>query len=135
MQTIDIRLDDIIPPHEVRDDEKLEAIRASMEDDGWKGRPLLVVPHPAADRTFLALTGSHRLAAAALAGREDVPCYVGKLGDAMYVHSTPQGDWLYSRKREDRIEQEDMEGYFREVDPGAADLLAQEEAADAGEGA
>ncbi|RKI18652.1 hypothetical protein D7Y15_08110 [Corallococcus sp. AB030] len=130
---IDIPLTDIVPPHEVRDKAKLEAIRASMEAHDWKGRPLVVVPYPSADRTFLALTGSHRLAAADAAGLEVAPCYVATLGDAMYVHTTPQGDWLYSVKRGDRIEQEDMAEYFSPVDPIAMGLLVEEVTANAEE--
>ncbi|RKI08300.1 hypothetical protein D7Y15_26180 [Corallococcus sp. AB030] len=130
---IDIPLTDITPPHEVRDEAKLDAIRASMEARNWKGRPLVVVPYPSADRTFLALTGSHRLAAASAAGLEVAPCYVATLGDAMYVHTTPRGDWLYSVKRGDRIEQEDMAEYFGAVDPIAMGLLVAEVVANAEE--
>jgi len=44
-----------------------------MEENGWQGRPLLVIERQS---DYLAWTGSHRLAAAAKAGLESVPCYV-----------------------------------------------------------
>jgi hypothetical protein len=44
-----------------------------MKDNGWRGRPLLVIERKS---DYLAWTGSHRLAAAKLAGLDSVPCYV-----------------------------------------------------------
>ena len=64
---------DIEPLHEVRDAEKLEALTASMERDGWQGRPILV---SARDGGFFAYTGSHRIAAARAAGLDQVPVVV-----------------------------------------------------------
>jgi hypothetical protein len=57
----------IIPLHEVRDSEKLATIAASMEQNGWQGHPVLVVD---CGEYFQAITGSHRIAAAELAGVE-----------------------------------------------------------------
>lgn len=62
----------IIPPHEVRDSAKLDALVASMTANGWQGRPLLVAETVHGVR---ALTGSHRTAAACIAGI-DVPVVV-----------------------------------------------------------
>jgi len=59
----------LIPPHEVRDKEKLERLAASMESEGWKGRPILVYD---VGRGLEALTGSHRIKAAEKAGI-DIP--------------------------------------------------------------
>ena len=63
----------IYPLHEVRSESKLETLRAAMECDGWTGRPLLVVLLAGAHR---ALTGSHRIVAAKLAGLDEIPCLV-----------------------------------------------------------
>lgn len=63
----------IEPLHEVRDAGKLEALVASMERDGWQGRPLLV---SARDGRFFAYTGSHRIAAARAAGLDRVPVVI-----------------------------------------------------------
>lgn len=55
------------PIHEVRDAAKLETLVTSMTAQGWVGEPLLVVD--CADH-YRALTGSHRIAAAEIAGIE-----------------------------------------------------------------
>lgn len=64
--------DNIEAVHGVQDATKFEALIASMRINGWQGRPLLVV---AEGRGFVALTGSHRLAAAVELDL-DVPCLV-----------------------------------------------------------
>ena len=46
----------------------------SMKKDGWKGRPLLVIE--CANGSFVAWTGSHRIAAAREAGLDSIPCYI-----------------------------------------------------------
>lgn len=58
----------IIPLHEVTDETKVEAIAASMRANGWMGRPILVDDEDANE--MRAFTGTHRLAAAKLAGVE-----------------------------------------------------------------
>ena len=58
----------ITPPHAVRDEAKLADLVASMRRAGWVDRPILIVDCG----TWQALTGSHRLAAAIVAGI-DVP--------------------------------------------------------------
>lgn len=62
----------ITPPHEVRDTAKLAALVASMETNGWQGRPLLAAEIPCG---LLGLTGSHRTVAARTA-EIDVPVVV-----------------------------------------------------------
>jgi len=57
----------IEPPHEVRDKEKLVDLVSKMEKDGWQGRPILAVDLGQGPE---ALTGSHRIAAARIAGIE-----------------------------------------------------------------
>lgn len=44
-----------------------------MEENGWNGRPLLVIR--SGDENY-AWTGSHRIAAARAASLQEVPCYV-----------------------------------------------------------
>jgi hypothetical protein len=60
----------LVPPHEVRDTEKLKKLTESMENEGWVGRPVLVYD---IGRGPEALTGSHRIAAARNAGLEEIP--------------------------------------------------------------
>ena len=68
-----VSLMEINPPHEVRDCKKFDALVTSMEQDGWQGRPLLVIRK---DGEYKAITGSHRYAAACDAGLEEVPCVI-----------------------------------------------------------
>lgn len=63
----------ITPPHSVTDQEKFESIRDGLELNGWTGRPILVLEW---GEEWIALTGSHRIAAARAAGFEGVPCAV-----------------------------------------------------------
>lgn len=72
--TEDVAVSRIIPLHEVRDAAKLKALTASLEANGWQGRPLLVVDDGCGN--YFALTGSHRYAAAEAVGLETVPCVV-----------------------------------------------------------
>lgn len=58
---------DLAPPHAVTDHTKLANLAASMARIGWQGEPILVVDGEV-------WTGSHRIAAAQLAGI-DVPVY------------------------------------------------------------
>lgn len=60
----------IIALHEVTDTTKVEAIAGSMRANGWIGRPILVDDEDSNEPK--ALTGTHRLAAAELAGVEPV---------------------------------------------------------------
>lgn len=59
----------ITPRHEVRDRGKLASLAEAMAEDGWQGRPLLVID----DAVPFALTGSHRIAAAREAELQEVP--------------------------------------------------------------
>lgn len=62
----------ILPPHEVRDKNKFQALVKAFFLEGWQGRPLLVEPAPD-DGPAWAWTGSHRLAAAKAAHLEEIP--------------------------------------------------------------
>lgn len=68
----DLDAANVYPPHEVTSDDHYAELVESMESDGWVGRPILVLNVHGAMR---ALTGSHRIAAAAAVGI-DVPCMV-----------------------------------------------------------
>lgn len=76
----DIEPTRISPPHDVRDAEKLAAIRESMAAGGWQGRPLLVLDLQ--DGQYVALTGSHRTAAS-LGTLDTVPCVVVALTERL----------------------------------------------------
>lgn len=58
---------DLLPAHEIRDDDKLAALTASMREHGWHGAPIVIAKEGYGDQ---ALTGSHRLAAAEAADIE-----------------------------------------------------------------
>lgn len=79
-----VAVDTITPVHEVMDEAKLESLAASMAEDGWQGRPLLVVADGYGGH--YALTGSHRYAGAVEAGLEEVPCIVIPEGAPIFVN-------------------------------------------------
>src|SRR5688572_30545940 len=64
---------EIVPLHEPRNAAAVEAMAQDMGENGWTGRPLLVVQSASG---FQAWTGSHRIAAAREADLSTVPCYV-----------------------------------------------------------
>jgi hypothetical protein len=68
-----VKLENITPLHKPRSDRHLQDLTTEMKENGWKGRPLLVIER---DSDYLAWTGSHRIAAAKQAGFTHVPCYV-----------------------------------------------------------
>ena len=63
----------IKPLHDVRNPALLAELTTSMEDEGWRERPLLVIKCKSG---YLAWTGSHRIAPARAARLREVPCYV-----------------------------------------------------------
>lgn len=73
MMTDKIETECIIPPHEVRDQDKYASLVESMSEGGWLGRPVLAYEDPGYG--LRALTGSHRIAAANEAGIR-IPCLV-----------------------------------------------------------
>lgn len=68
----------IVPPHEVRDAEKLAALTEDMAAHGWTGRAILAIN---TGDGYAALTGSHRIAAAMAAGLDEIPAYVIDISD------------------------------------------------------
>lgn len=83
--------DRIVARHEVRDQDKLAELVASMASKGWEGRPLLV-------SNYRALTGSHRLAAAE------------QLGIEVPVVEVP-GDWDWTTAYDDESLLADWQEY------------------------
>jgi len=65
--------EEIEPLHEVRNEARFDDLTASMKENGWQSRPLLVIERKS---DYLAWTVSHRLAAAIKAGLSLVPCNV-----------------------------------------------------------
>jgi ParB-like chromosome segregation protein Spo0J len=62
------------PLHSTRSPQKFVELANEMEQNGWTGRPLLVIQR--ADLSYQAWTGSLRIAAAIAAGLKTIPCYV-----------------------------------------------------------
>lgn len=85
----------IAAPHEVTDAHKAALLAESMQADGWQGEPLLVVAH---GDGYQAWTGTHRLAAAEVAGVA-VPVHVLTLSEAQEEALVASGwyDAMYSR--------------------------------------
>lgn len=59
--------------HEVIDKDKFQQLVEDMKENGWNGRPLVVID---CCGEYSALTGSHRLAAAREAELYEIPCAV-----------------------------------------------------------
>jgi ParB-like chromosome segregation protein Spo0J len=73
MQYKTIPVEKIEPWHEVTDYDRLEWILEDMKENGWCGRPLVVIE---IDGEYQALTGSHRYEAAKEVGLSEIPCAV-----------------------------------------------------------
>ena len=65
IQLIDPNPEKIWPWNEAFDTARTERIADSMRENGWQGDPLVIVEAGAGRGTYRALTGSHRLDAAA----------------------------------------------------------------------
>ena len=61
---------EIRPPNMPTDMDKFDKILNSMEEEGWQGRPLVVIDE---GENYYGLTGSHRVEAAQQAGLDEVP--------------------------------------------------------------
>lgn len=73
----------IRPWHEIRDETKLADLIESMQANGWLGAPIVVIDG------HIAITGSHRLAAAEFVGL-DVPTV--DLDELLAAHGTSLAD-------------------------------------------
>lgn len=114
----------ISTPHEVRDSAKLAGLVESMRHEGWVGRPVLALSDPS--QGLRALTGSHRIAAARVAGvavpalvieQEDLPAGYEldlALGCGLIVDGEAIND------------QNDMLAAIESIDAEAADLMRQD---------
>lgn len=76
-------------PHDAHDEARLNQLTESMRRDGWVGAPVVVIDREDADP--LAVTGSHRIAAAREAGI-DVPTVT--LADLMAEHGASLADLI-----------------------------------------
>jgi len=72
METTTAWIGSLVPLHEPHDAAKMSALTESMVEHGWNGRPILVIDN---GNGYLALTGSHRIAAARAAGLDEIPVY------------------------------------------------------------
>jgi hypothetical protein len=108
----------IRPFNAVEDVEKLNSLAASMQKNGWQGRPILA--YDIGDG-LKALTGSHRIAAAKKAGIEDIP--VLKVSDdiANYIDD-------YGRSIRDVSDQDDVTEFLKGFgDKDATNLMRIEQ--------
>lgn len=115
-ETQDLPLCQIVPPHAVRDVTRLQAVADSMAADGWRGRPLLGYEMLGGNAGLVQLlTGSHRFAAAKVAGLEAVPVLVLGLSEDEVAEIEESG-----------IEDEQRLALLRGWDEDAAALMAEE---------
>jgi len=122
-----VRISKIIPFHEVRDQDKFEKLTADMEENGWKGRPLLVI---GCEGGYRALTGSHRLSAARKAGLEEVPVAWVECGN-MFDDCNITTDDLKSKKLKNP---EEICQILEECDEEAIELFSEDEYVAKGKG-
>jgi hypothetical protein len=112
----------IEPPHDVRDQKKLNNLVESMKSNGWQGRPILAYD---IGRGPEALTGSHRIVAARKSGLEEIPVVMVHPDIADYVDD-------FGRSIVDAafLEADEAAKYLKRFgDKEAADLMDIEDAA------
>lgn len=72
--TVTARRSQIVPlhglPDHIRNDKKIKVLSRRMAEHGWQGLPLLAIDD---GEQYQAWTGTHRLAAAKIAGLEEIP--------------------------------------------------------------
>ena len=85
----------IKPLHEPRQPHLLDELAADMRENGWQGRPLLVISRRDG---YHAWTGSHRIVAAIKAELEAVPCYA--LDEAALLPFGVDATWGHVEDRE-----------------------------------
>ena len=113
MEPRTIKICNIIPLHEVRDEEKLNNLIESMKENGWTGRPIVVLDIG----DIQALTGSHRYAAAKIAGIEEIPCAIVNHGDMFdYYNLSDLNDPDNIRRILEEYDEEAAELFSEEVD-------------------
>jgi hypothetical protein len=116
---IDLEPRRVTPLHEVRDADKFASLVAAMRDGGWQGRPVLVTQW---GDGWVALTGSHRVAAAVEAGLDEIPCLATDADAFHDAHDSHPYEWVTNNHYED------LAAAIREAgDDDAADLMDAEE--------
>lgn len=114
MQTLEITQRDpeqIQPWHDVRDDDKVAQLAASMREHGWQGAPVVVIPgtdYGWGEGDPIAITGSHRIAAA-IEAEIDVPAI--DLNDLLAAHdlTLAELDDEHGTQPDDELHQEAVE--------------------------
>ncbi|MBL4632430.1 MAG: ParB N-terminal domain-containing protein [Kofleriaceae bacterium] len=125
---------DIKRRHNVMDEHKIVALYASMSNEGWTGRRLLVVD---CGDHHVAITGVHRIEAARRAGLQTVPALIldeEELRGAFGIFVENEGDDYYLHFQGELMENDN--GYrtvFENCNYGEAASLMQDETAESGE--
>ena len=109
-----LSINQIIPFHEVRDQEKLEALAQSMKENGWQGRNIVGFY---IGGEFRAITGSHRLPAAEAAGFEEIDVECVEYG-TMFED--------YDITTDDLKDPDQIYRLLNEYDEDAAELYSQD---------
>ncbi len=108
--------EEIVPPHPAFRD--LRWLVADMVENGWQGRPLLVID---TGDEYVAWSGSHRISAAIEAGLEAVPCYV--IPESTIVSAT---DGAVDAKNGHVMDYERLEILIRVGDEAGIEIMRQE---------
>lgn len=100
--------------HRITDYKKMIELAENMKTRGWNGRPLIVVD---CGGEYSALTGSHRLQAAGIAGLDEIPVAIVDHGtlfedNDITVSDMKSPDYIYS--------------LLSEYDPEAAELFLED---------
>ncbi len=90
----------LTPPHEPRMTALVEELAEDMQEVGWQGRPLLVFRRN--NGSYVAWTGSHRIAAARVVGLKTIPCYV-LLESSLIKHGYDADDGILDYERLEMI--------------------------------
>lgn len=116
MYTKKFSIAQIVPFHEVRDQEKLNALIESMKANGWQGRNILGFD---LGDEFRAITGSHRMPAAKAAGFEelDVECIeYGTMFNDYDITTDDLKDPDQIKKLLEEYDEEAAELFYEDVD-------------------
>lgn len=98
-----VAVKDIEPQHPVRQPRRVKALVASMKKRGWVGRPLVVADFGPAGtmlgKRYLALTGTHRLAAVKKMREREIPAEVVDVSRWSYTEVRALDDAVLSEDK------------------------------------